>query len=470
MLSFADAPGNWFNALGRLGKVLLNSRAYQLDQQSAMTDLTTGVTIQLENQPDIQAINGAAWISIVNSAGSLGGTQANIAQQYLNRLIFQDTPQINQTLQQINLFASLQELIRQMKLAGATIQECTVTGTATQFSAAVSNVGNGIINVSVKRPIDGLVQQNAFAENIAIQCAADSYSGGAAEGNEGFSVTGTGLLNDVFAFDWPLGSNCSLGISAIDGSQDVTSGNLLTNSDFEEWTANVPDNFTLVTGAGGTNVFENNVIVYSGDASLQITGAGGLNTSLTQLFNTDTGTTGALEVQTGYSVNLWLRRDGVAAAAGVLTVDLIDENGTVIQDAAGVNNSFTIDLTALTTSFVAYQGAFRTPAILPTTQRLRLWLSTPLTNGRSVYLDKLSFGLFTRCYIGGPYVAVHSGSTPFLRGDYGAAAIANSRGGATDGVSTFQTLIDRLCGTRTFGLIIPYSASPTISDQLITGP
>lgn len=469
MLSFASATGNLYNRIGRLGNVLMNSRAYQLQQQNAMTNTTTGITAQYNNQPDLQAINGAAWIGIVNAAGNLGGTQKNLAVQTINRMIFQDAPQLNQTLQQINLFASLQELIRQMNLAGATVQACVVTGTPTQFSNAVSNVGNGVVTVSVKRPIDGRTQENAFAETINLQCNADSYSGGAQAGNEGFSVTGGGIQNDVFAFDWPLGSNCSIGISAIDGSADATNGNFLTNSDFESWTANVPDNFALPVGAGGTNVFENNSVVYSGDASLQLTGDGsGTLTSLTQTFNDTAGTLGALDVNTAYSVNFWIRRDGVVPGAGTLTIDLIDGNDVVIQDAAGVNNTFNVDLTSLTTNFAAYNGTFRTPSILPSVQKLRLHLTVALTNGRSVYLDRLSLGAPTRCYIGGPYVAIHSGATPFLRGDYASIAITNNRGGAADGVSTFQTLCDRLWGDRTFGLLLPSSDTPTISDLLIT--
>jgi len=465
-LSFSNATGNIFNRLGVIGGVLKNLRAYQTLQQGALTNTTTGVTGQFNSEPDLQAINGSTWIANVNAPEAVGQTMQQLAIQTLNRMIFESNPQLAQTWQQLNLTASIQELIRQMNVAGATVQQCNVA----TVNSAFTGTGNGVINSSVIRAIDGLTQQNAFAETITLTCNQDSYSGSATAGNEGFSVTGTGQESDVFAFDWPLGSNANIGVQAINGSSDNNNGNLLTNSDFQNWTVpNTPDQFTIAVGAAGTNVFRNQVVVYDGTSSLQLTGDGsGTLTSLTQLFNNGTtGTSGSLVTQAAYSVNLWLRRDGVAAASGVLTIDLIDGNGVVIQDAAGNNNTFSIDLTTLTTSFTAYKGTFRTPVILPAAQYLRLRLSTALTNGRSVYLARSSMGLYTRTYVGGPYVAVHSGSVPFVNGDYGTVIVSNDRGGAADEVSTFQTVCDRCWSMRTSGFLLPYSATPSISDALI---
>jgi hypothetical protein len=379
-------------------------------------------------------------------------------------MVFRDNPQLNQTLQSVNTLTSLYEVIRQMKVAGASVLAMTVASSTGSFTG----VGNGIIVASTKRPLDGLTLENAFAENLLLTCSSDSYSGSATAGNEGMQISGTGNQSDVFAFNWPLGSNCSASLSVINGNANNSQGNLLTNSGFETWTSNVPNNFSLTVGAGGTNIFQENTLNYDGVSSCRLTGdAPGTLTSFNQQFNLSTGTSGTLSTLSQYAFNVFVRRDSVAAGAGVMTIDLVDQNGTVILDANGVANSFTINLTALTTIYTAYNVVFRTPAILPTSQYLRFHLTTALTNGRSVYFDKASMGLMTQTYISGPFLSVHAGSTPFLQGDYSSVTIANSRGsGGT--LSTWQTLLAQLFPQVIQNeILFPSSSVPTISDALI---
>lgn len=195
--------------------------------------------------------------------------------------------------------------------------------------------------------------------------------------------------------------------------------------------------------------------------------AGATLTQFRQEFNATAGTSGTLDPLTQYGLNIFLRRDGVAAAAGTLVIDLVDENGTAINDINGTANSLTIDLTALTTTFTAYNTDFRTPLILPSRQFLRFRLTVALTNGRSVYMDKVSLGEMTQSYTGGPWFSVHAGSTPFVEDDYATCAITNTRASG-GGLDTFQTLMFRLFpDIETNELILPSSATPTIADAMI---
>lgn len=464
MIDFNSGAGSLFYRLGKLGLLVKQARSYQTSQLVNLTNTTTGVVAQYNAESDIQALVGASYIGQLNSVGGLvGGLAQNVAVQTVNRVVFRDDPQLNQTLQQVNLLASLQEIIFQMREQAQTILAATITLT----NSAFTGTGNGAINSSAKRPSDGLVLENAFGENLLFLCTNDSYIGGAQAGNEGFAVTGAGA-GGFFDFNWPLGSNCTTGLNAIDAETDTGAGNFLTNSDFEEWTANVPDNWTLVVGTAGTNIARQGTIVYTGSYSLEFIGAGGTATQIRQQFDSSSGTLGELDPLTQYSVALWLRRDGTAAAAGVLTVDLTDSSGNVVADENAANNSFTVDLTALTTTFAAYKGVFRTPHVMPSSVYLRLRTSTPLTNGRSVYLDHLSLGQMTQCYVSGPYVAVHSGSTNFVQGDYGTVTVTNSRGAAGT-LSTFQTLLAQFFPSQVYGneLLFPSASSPTISDGLI---
>src|SRR5437867_1559444 len=114
-------------------------------------------------------------------------------------MVFRDNPRLAQNLQSLQLTASIQEVIRQMKVAGASVLAMTVTGTPIVVGSPgphFAGIGNGILNVSTKRSFDGLTLENAFAENLTFVCNADSYLSGRQAGNESFRVTGAGNQSD----------------------------------------------------------------------------------------------------------------------------------------------------------------------------------------------------------------------------------------------------------------------------------
>lgn len=465
MLNFTSSVGNYWNRIGKIGLVVKQLRAYQNSQLINLTDTANGVVAQFNAESDLQAIVGSNYINMLNNVGSAGSTMQTLAQQTTNRMIFRDNPRNYQNLQSLTLDTSIQEVIRQMKLAGASILAMPVTATPGTFTGT----GNGVIVASVKRPLDGLTMENSFSETLNLVCNRDSFLGGTLAGNEGFLVNGAGSQPNPFAFNWPLGSNGTTSLNAINGLVNNSQGNLLTNSGFDIWASGVPSNFTANAGVSGTNFAQENTIIYDGASALRIIGDGTSNFDLRQQFASATGTNGTLRALTQYSINLWLRTGGSAPAAGVLSIDLIDGNGIIIKDANAVNNTFTVSLPGLNTSYISYSGAFRTPTSLPAAQYLRLRLTTPLTTGAAVYLDKLSFGAMTQVYTSGPFIAVHAGNVPFVQNDLGTCVINNGRG-AGGTLDTFQTLAFRLFypDMQNQEFLIPSSAAPTISDGLIS--
>ncbi len=326
-------------------------------------------------------------------------------------------------------------------------------------------VGNPIITCSVKRPFDGLVLENSFTENITITCLTDSFSETADAGNETFSIAGAGDQSNFFAHDWPLGSNAQGTLQLIDGNSDNTNGNILTNSGFEEWTTNTPDNWTVVSGA--SILAEETVQVYDGAACGVITGDGVTELSITQLFDDSTGTLGELLQISQYSFNIFLKTGAISPSTGVMTIDLIDQNGITVVDEAGTANTFDIDLTSLNTDYQSFTGIFRTPYIMPTTIRLRIRTSTVISLNNVVYFDKASMGDMIQLYTSGPWFAGHAAVDPPRIGDYTTCQITNSRG-AAGALDTFQCLMARLFPiVYTEELLFPSSSSPTISDNLI---
>lgn len=469
MLSFSNATANLYNRLGKLANLVQIMMAYQQSQLTALTNTTNGVVAQYNAESDIQALIGSAYIGTLNSAGSIGSLASDIAQQTLNRMIFRDNPRIAQTLQDVNTLASLQELIRQMKIAGASVLAMNITAIPQPFSTYVTNVGNAIINTSVKRPLDGLVLENSFAELLQVVCSEDSYSGGATAGNETYNITGTGQETDVLAFDWPLGSNSQNQTQAIDGNTDNGAGNLLTNSDFSAWTAGAPDDYTIV--ADGSRIFQETGLIYDGTSALGLRGALALAfPEFKQEFDSSTGTLGSLATLSQYSFNIFMRRSVAASGLpGILQIALVDQNGTIINDANGVANSFSITIANLTTDYASQTAVFRTPAILPAQQFLRYRITQAMTplNAGIAYLAKASMGLMTQVYTSGPFMAIHAGSLNPVQGDYTFVPVTNSRGAAGT-QNTWQTVFAKFFPEMIDNeLLLPSSATPTISDSAL---
>lgn len=150
-------------------------------------------------------------------------------------------------------------------------------------------------------------------------------------------------------------------------------------------------------------------------------------------------------------------------STGVLTISLDDGSDTTINDDEGTANSFTIDCTALTTSFVAYTGVFRIPDPVPDVVMLRIRASTAISSADSVFLDHLSLTKMKAAYNGGPQFAIFEGSVPFIAGDKATAAPTNDRAGE------FQDWFDRLFDMRQKKLLLPSDSggTETVADSLI---
>ena len=367
----------------------------------------------------------------------------------------------NKTLEE-----ALKELISQMIGAG-TIYNATNDVDASTVSATVTatstNTGNGVAVCSVVRP-DGRNNELVLAENYELICSSDSGLGATAR-SEPFAGKGEVAQTDKLAFDWPKGSGGTCSPSTVDCVLDA-SGNMLTNSDFYPFTvANTPDNFTILVGAAGTDILSEATIVYRDSTkALRIKGDGATLTSIAQTFGVSSGgTTTTLAPNTVYAVNFFARDSGAGAAAGVLELSLVDGSNVIVTDDAATDNKKQVSVATLTASYVAYNFFIRTPKVLPSTQKLRIRLSTALTSTESIYVADVAMVQATQMYQGGPWCAIFAGSTQFAKGDKFTLAVANDLAG------DFQTYFERAFDMRTLGLQLPSDtgAAETIVDTLI---
>ncbi len=448
--------GGLFTRLGKLGKVLYTVNGQQASLVTVFDEISAQYASTLKDRYGQLATQQTGLIR--SQTGIIGAIQQLAANTIID-MVEADQPAAARTIDD-----ALREVRRQMIAASATVKACTVSATV---AALGTPSGSGVFVTSTKRG-DGLVQENMFAETGRLVCVSDSYSGGATAGRESFRYVGESSLgSQQFNYDWPQGSDAQVSLNAVSADQDAsTSGNLLTNGDFEGWTGATPalDNW-VTSQTWGTDLARNSSSPFRGTYDLKLIAGTGTNTAITQTFDDSTGTNAELRPLTSYAVNMWMKRSG-SVSGGVLTVELIDGSGSVINDQQGAANSFTKTLSTLTTSYAAVNGVFRLPQVLPAVVKLRLRLSTALT-GADVLLDDVCMTPLVSAYLGGPGLSIFSGLTPFVLSDTWTVAQTNNRGGATY-LATFQALFDRLFDMRAKGILLPSDASPTIADTLIT--
>jgi hypothetical protein len=464
-IDFSSSPGG---LLVRLGKIL---HVAYLENQYESSLVTAFTNIEAQYLSSLQAIVGPMQTTAdgftrvasgVMDFTTSGTGSSNLAWDTVVQTVYNDQPSQSWTRQ-----AAMAEVIRQMKLQTLTVQSCTVGSTAT---ALTTNVGTGVVVISTKRG-DGLVQENTVAESLRLICTSDSYSGGSigvtTQGQEQFGLVGSPSSAGVWDYDYPSGSSAAVQVIATACDMTVsTTTTLMTDGGFETWSGSPAalTYWTLQTGTWGTDIAQSSSS-YQGTYAVQFTAGTGVNTILYQEFDNDSQTPVAPTALTSYAVNFFIKRTGVVSA-GVLTVELTDSSGTVIQDAQGVDNSYTITLSGLTTSYAASNAVFRLPANPPSVMRLRFRMSTALT-GANILIDSVCFAPLTAMYTGGPGFAVFSAATPFVGGDGWTIANTNDRGGASY-LATFQAGFDRLFDMRGMGFLLPSSGTPNVSDTLIT--
>lgn len=452
--------GGMFTRIGKMLKVGYTLTPYEAGIPALFDEIFNQYLTSLEN------VGGAVQVQADQATRIASGVMGFITQTAgatVQGMVLADQGSQSTSVQQ-----SLQETIRQMKVGGYYV---TPNAIGVSQAALPNFTGNGVLVMTTKRG-DGLVQENSIPEVLRVTCTADSYTGGATQGREQFGVAGQPASAGTWDYDYPTGSGAAQSATAVSSSEDAnTSGNLLTNGDFEGWTGSGPtstlDYWTLGTGAWGTDIQQNTTDPNLGTYALEFVAGTATATTLYQEFgDTTTGTAATMTAYRSYAVNLWLRKLSGTISAGVLRVALVDDSGTVLNDGQGVANSFDVTLSGLTTSYVAYNGTFRLDADPPAVVRLQLRLTTNLAGG-NVLADDICLAPVTNFYQGGPGFAVFSGATPFVTGDAWNVTVTNDYGGASY-LGTFQTGFDRIFNMKALNLLLPSTGSNLIANTLIT--
>jgi len=459
----AVAHATLFARLGRIFDHFASVKAYKNTLDTEIADTVTNFSGADLDMLGLLLRNHEIRKSDANGVG--GDLQAAATKTLI------DTVDDNYSIPKRNTYEAIAELVRQMLADSKTVDGNTVSVGST--SAGGSNVGNGTLVFSEIAPVldraknrpGNLNVQTIKSETITARCEEDSTARTTPEGGEKFQVFGQ-RSEDPLNEDWPQGSGSRVMISA--ASPRVNGGrgpgkNILHNSDFEEFTTNLPDHWTLATGIAGTHVFAAGAGATQSNA-LKIVGDGSTNPKLTQTLRTTGGTLGQLNTDKPYTIS-FLAKYAVARPTGTLRVSVTSDGSTVYNTGTvGRAMQASVSSAAITTSYALYSVKCFTPLALGKNSIVTIDFSANVANTSQVFIDDIVIAQMTEMGPGLGSVQVLPGTAAYRVGDEFTAAITNNYEGA------IQNEFDRFFGMQRLGLALPgnVAGGENIADSLIS--
>lgn len=322
----------------------------------------------------------------------------------------------------------LNELRRQMVVAGESFK----TSTCTTVTAAIGvPVGNPRIVTSDMDRFTGGRGDFLLADVLLLQ----------AQGGGQYAVTGNSSVTPATYPSWPGGG----GVASTLLETDPAVSSVGNDPGFTTWTSPTAPAYWTVTGAVAQNADTPDGSAYS----CQFTGTGSL-ISIRQ----------TVSVQPGQvlAVHFDAKKTASPVNTGTLVVRL--------EDAAGnaLSGSVTVNVSAVTGSWVGYTGALWVPTTAPST----VYVAFRYTGGAgdTVRVDRLSLVDAPELYPAGLRLAVFAGTTAAVAGD--AWTLTTTVDGGTTLSTQMIRGLDRLIGLSSYPLRLPTNSVPTQADALVS--
>lgn len=457
-LNYTTSPNGFFIQLGLIAKHYFAQRGDAIDLSADGEAILDSFQAMDAGDPDLMTEGFATQVA--NWQAEHVSRRSSLRALALTRLQDRVTilDEIGATSLDINEI--LRKLIAAMIADSETVDRSTVTIGA--VSAAAGNEGNGTVlttkvldavtspgsgaagTYAASRHYKGVDSELAVpSESMRLTCTADSFADGLSEGAETFNWEGRIADNQHGYRD--EGSGVIGTIAPIHS----TGTNILQNGDFEDFTANVPNNWTIFAGTAGTHIVEETSAadVYHGDNCLRFDGDGAQATiEIRQAIS-------AADVVGGKRYCVACRLKGSATiAAGAVTIQF---EGTGY--AAGGSEKISIAAGAIPTSFALQHFFVNMPDTIPSDFRLVIrWSGTP-TAAKKLWIDDIALGPVS--YGGGIGIVIVRGSDAFTRDDQFSFDVSNDDAGA------FQKFF-----RQNFGVQLPSAGggAETVDDALTT--
>ena len=335
-----------------------------------------------------------------------------------------------------SIFDVLIELHRDMALNSESIDASAVTLGTVNADAGNSGDGTVLLDKVLDRitpPLIGapvvpqykdLDSELATTETMTLTCVSDEDADGFPEGEEVFRWEGTPGAGTLGWRTEGSGHNSNV--------PTLNSHNLVSNKDFESWSANVPESWDLDSGLAGTHVIQETTAadVFRGDSALRLAGDGSQATiQISQ-------TLPARLLTPGRRYCLACQVKGQSGIlAGALTIEFESPGGGYTA-ASSEKISMNAAALAAQTSYGIEYFYLTAPDTIPDDLELVIKITGTLTNAKAVRVDSLAFGPVS--WGNGVNLVVVAGASQFTRADRFTFDITNN------GAGTFQEMFRRL--------------------------
>jgi len=407
----------------------------------------------------IDQLSGNLDQRIAEAGGVLEDIRAAAVRTLVEMVYADAAASSTNTAQSRGLADALVFLIRDMDATSNTVEGTTVAGGV--LGTGAGNTGNGTQVHLLECPNILLSSVNDWpnlrTELLEFRCVQDAQNGSISPGSEVFAVRGLAAYSGL-DYRFPGGSGTDVQVVSVCASVDngAQYTNVLTNSDLEDWTSNIPDQFTVSSGTAGTDFLRESTTKARGTYGLKaaVTGA---TWKIRQQLGAASGTLGKIAPDRPYVLAAMMRKD--ASATGTIRLSLQDASGNILSSGAvAISQS----VASLTTSFAIVSLTFRSPKVLPSAVYLVLETTSAVATA-AAYVDEIVLAEMRPIAPGGQAVAILTGTTDWAVDDNVRRKFTNNNEGA------FVRAFDRLFDMYSLGLALPsnYLGSETIADSLI---
>ncbi len=452
-----------FGRLGRLMKHAEVVRTYQATLDAQYTDTSGEFTGADAEKIAVVARN------LESRKVQATATSQDLQAAAVKTLI--DMADADFTLVDKTLEGALRELIRQMVADSKTVDGNSIT--IGSVAAGGSNVGNGTFLVSVVAPIvdrygnrpGNLQLQNVKDETLTARCQRDATSRIIDEQGEQFTVFGQRKVTQ-FDEDWPTGSGTRATVTAVSSQRDGGRGpteNVTSNGDFEDFTSNAPNRWTIESGIAGTHIFAAGS-GHNGSNALRLVGDGSTTIRLYQRLRNTTETMGQINPDRPYSISFAIKY-ATAAPTATIRVAVEDASGNRLNESVATREmSESVTSGDVTTSYVVHANTGFSPTNIPKGSRIVVETTSNLANTSQVFIDDVTVAEMRRLGPGSPAVQIIPGSTAFRVGDEFTRTTANANTGA------IALEFDRFFDMEGRGLALPANVAggENVADSLVS--
>jgi hypothetical protein len=456
-----DGTDGLFTRLGKLIAMMDAVRAHQANLKTLFA--TVQGTYSSSDRYMIDQLSGNLEARIEEAGLVLQDVRAAAEKTLIEMTFDEASSSTTNAMREKTVQDALIWLIRQMDADAESIDGNTISKSG--LSVGGSNNGNGTFLYLFEAPNILLGSTNDWpnirTELVEARCVQDAQDGSIARGTEIFEIRGQPSYPPL-DYRFPAGSGTFMRLSSVTASTDAGArgANIATNSDFEDQTSNVPDNWTVSSGTAGTDFLTETTNVYRGSKSFEFLATGNV-VKIRQQLGSGTGSLGRLTPDRPYMISFALKKD--AGSTGTIRVSVQDASGNVIDSG---NFKREQSIASATTSFALYSATLRSPRIIPSETYLVVE-STVAVATAACYIDEVIVAEMMSIAPGGQAIGIIAGSSDWYVDDNARYSFTNDGDAYTS--AKFARAFDRLFDMYRRGLSIPanYFGSETILDSLI---